>query len=465
MKLKIKLPCWKVYLYSVVQRYRRFLWINKGMVEFGMSNKEKGLLHGMIHKYLRKEVQREVIAIQYHDLVNIVLGSSLSIATKKEIKLAEKLILAHQINTRSLIMEMKQLKKFAKEVGLKTTAIKGLDEDELVLEIIKNLDADATYSDDFIEWYDDLPEELFDSADAIDEDEKEESDDEGEEVDYSELIEAIEEADDVDELKELIDDEDFEELFSDVDVKKNKTKKKLQKAMLEAIEEAQEAGEEETEEEEAGEEETDYSDVIEAIQEATETSELKDIADEVKGDDPELFKGITFRTGRGKAPYRELEEVQSDMLERCGVEVEESEEEEAELDITAELVNDAVEASDKEALVEMCEALEIELKPLEKKSVKKMGKKLLDSLPEEAKKSEKKKTGTKSKAAAKEEEQVEESEESCSVFQVIEEMVNDGAKEKDIVKAVTPALEERGKKKLFITKFVKQMVAVVESIS
>lgn len=461
---KVSLPAWKSYLYNLVKRYRRFLWINKGMIEFGMTNKEKGLLHGMVHKYLRKEVQREVIAIQYHDLVNIVLGSKMSIATKKEIQLANKLIIAHQIKTRSLIMEMKQLKAFAKEVGLKLADIKKLDEDELVIEIIKNLDADATYSDEFIAWYDELPEELFDSADAIDEKEK----GGGGEVDYSELIEAIEESDDVDELKELIEDDDFAELFADVDVKKNKTVKKLQKAMLQAIEDAQEAEEEETEEEETEETENDYSEVIEAIQEAEETSELKDIADEIKEDDPELFKGITFRTGRGKAPYRELDEVKAEMLERCGVEMEESEEEEEESDIeiTAELVNDAVEAEDKEALVEMCDALEIELKPLEKRSIKKMAAKLMDALPEPAKKSDKKETGKgKSKKKEKQvEETKEETEEKCSVFQVIEEMVIDGAKEKDIIKAVTPVLEERGKKKLFIAKFVKQMIAVVESV-
>jgi len=498
MKPKVRLPIWKVYLYNLLYRFRRFKWINTGMLEFGMTNKEKGLLHGMLHKYLRKEVMRQVKAVQYYELVSLVLGSKIAIATKEEIQLANKLFISYKINTKELIMEMKQLKKFAEEVGLTAKAIKGMEEDELILEIVKNLDADTTYSDDFIAWYDELPEEMFDEADAIDEEkpkgkgkkEKEVEKEEEEENDFSELIGAIEECTEIDELVEIAQDEDFEEIFAEVDTD-TKLVKKLKKAMLKAIEdyepeveeekpEVKEKGKKEEpikeekkrgrpakEKEEVEEVELDdeaKEELVTAINEADSTEDLKEVADSVKEDYPELFKGIAFRSGRGKSPYRELEEVQAEMLEKLGAEVEEKEEEEeteTELEITAESVNDAVEADDKETLVAMCEQLEIELKPLMKRSAKKMAEKIVEKLPKE----KPGKRGLKGKdKKEKVEEVAEEKGEKQSVFALVEQMVNDGAKEKDIVAACEPILAERGKKKLFVAKFVKSLIAIVESL-
>ena len=501
---KVKLPVWKVYLYTLAQRWRRYKWINMGMADFGLTNKEKGILHGMQHKYLRKEVLRCVKAVQYFELVKIVLSSKLAIATGEEIEVANKLFLAYQINTGELIMELKQLKAFAKEVGLSEKQIKGLDEDELTLEILKNIDAEKTYSDDFVEWYEDLPETVFDEADAIDDDDdkpakgkkgKQEKEEVEEEVDFSELREAIEKATEIDELVELAQDEDYEEIFEDIDTD-TKLVKKLKKAMLAAIDEYEEALAEEkkktskgkkgkveeksvkekkakeevpkakgkkAKEEEPEEEDNDYSELIEAINKADDAESLKEVADSVKEDNPELFKGISFRSGRGKSPYREdVKKLKKEMLDRLesseAEEAEEEVEETAELDITEEAVNDAVEAEDKETLKEMCAVLNIKLGILEKKSVDKMAEKILAVLPKESKKKGKEEKGKKEKAKG-----IDKGEESKSLFQIVEEMVEAEEDESDIVKAVTPILTERGKNKFEIKKLVKQMVAVVEA--
>jgi len=506
-RFRVRLPIWKAYLYSLAQRYRRYLWINKSMLEFGMSSKEIGLLHGMLHKYLRKETLRKVKAIQYYELVKLVLGSKLAIATKEEIKVANKLFIAYQINTGDLIMELKQIKEFAKEVGMDAKSIKNMDEDELTLAILQNMDGDKAYSDEFIDWYEGLPEELFDEAEAVEEEKpakakgKSKGKEVKEEVDYSELIEAIEEAESIDELVEIAQDDDFEEIFAEVDTD-TKMVKKLKKAMLAAIEAKQEEPEEEEEEEKPApkakgkpakeekpvskakpikeekpvakakavkkaepEPEPEETDLAEAINDATTAEELKEIADEVKEENPELFKGISFRQGRGKSPFRtDVKNIKKEMLSRLDEgEAEEPEEEEtAELEVTAELVNDAVEAEDKEALQEMGNALGIKFSALERHSVAKMSDKILHFLPKEAKKTEKR-TDKGAKAKPEKAKGKDAGEESKSIYQVVEEMVIAGEDEKAIVKAVSPVLTERGKNKVQILKWVKQMITVVES--
>ena len=149
-----------------------------------------------------------------------------------------------------------------------------------------------------------------------------------------------------------------------------------------------------------------------------------------------------------------LDRLESSEAEEAEEEVEET----AELDITEEAVNDAVEAEDKETLKEMCAVLNIKLGILEKKSVDKMAEKILAVLPKESKKKGKEEKGKKEKAKG-----IDKGEESKSLFQIVEEMVEAGEDESDIVKAVTPILTERGKNKFEIKKLVKQMVAVVEA--
>ena len=501
---QVSLPKWKAYLYSLLQRYRRYLWINKGMLEFGMSNKEKGLLHGMLHKYLRKEIMRCVKSIQYYELVKLVLGSKLAIATKEEIEVANKLFIAYKINTGDLIMELKQIREFAKEVGLDSKKIKGMDAEELTLEILQNMDADSAYSDEFIEWYEELPEELFDEAESVEDEKPAKSKSKGKEeepaINFEELIEAVNDADSIDDLIEIAQDEDFEEIFGEVDTD-TKMIKKLKKAMLAAIKDYQESVvvEEEDEEEEeevkpvkkgkAAKEEkpakkekevkeekpakkgkaakgNPNDELIQAINEAESAEDLKEIADSVKEENPDLFKGISFRQGRGKSPYRtDVKAIKKEMLGRLNEEVEEEEveeEESAELELTAELIGDAVDAEDKDALQEMCDVVGIKLTALEKRSIPKMEEKLLATLPKESKKTGKR--GEKPAEKAKEKVKGKDAgEESKSIYQVIEEMVAGGSSEKEMVAAVTPILSERGKNKFQILKWVKQMVAVVEA--
>ena len=100
------------------------------------------------------------------------------------------------------------------------------------------------------------------------------------------------------------------------------------------------------------------------------------------------------------------------------------------VELTPELVADAVKAKDKEALVAICDQLEIKLNALQKKSVGGMEKRILEKLEEsEPEKKEKvtakKGTQTKLKLGTKKEEVSEEK----SVYQLMEELVLDGKSE------------------------------------
>jgi hypothetical protein len=134
----------------------------------------------------------------------------------------------------------------------------------------------------------------------------------------------------------------------------------------------------------------------------------------------------------------------------------------ADVELTPELVADAVKAKDKEALVAICEQLGIKLNALQKKSVGGMEKRILEKLgeakPEKKEKVVSKGTQTKLKLGTKKEEVSEEK----SVYQLMEELVLDGKSEDAIVKAVSPYYKEKGKSILFIKKRVKSMIAIIK---
>ena len=115
---------------------------------------------------LRKEDKKLLKADRYDQLIDQVLGNRMVIADIEEIELAHKLLIIKKINVRRLLMELKQLKEFGKEVGLKLAQMNKMNDDDLVLEIIRNVEPKVQYSKELVAWYNELDDSLFDQAEA-----------------------------------------------------------------------------------------------------------------------------------------------------------------------------------------------------------------------------------------------------------------------------------------------------------
>jgi hypothetical protein len=510
----IHLPVWKAYLYSLLHRYKIYRWANSGVLHTGFNKQDADLFQSLLHKYVGKEVLRKPRAYWYNELVDKILFERVETSTKKEKAIAKKLLIIKKINLEELMSELKEIKKFAKEVGMKEKEIGKLDVEELTMEIIGRCDPKASYTPKFVEWYDSLPEEYFDESDSIKEDEKEEAGADTGDIDQAELLEAIDEVKKKDELLEIA--EQFDSIFDVKALKKIKLPTQIKKMMKDTVAEAF-AGDNELSDEEK-------EAIVEAIGEAESSEELKEMIEDDEAM-AELFDGIKFKEGKGRASkFRDVDEVKAELFEALGVEVEESEEEEdeeadteeaderyaeyeamglkelkkaakddfgikvkigmkeeaileliaeklqeeageeeeeeEEIELTSELVDEMEEAGDKDGLLEACEALEIELKAIEKRSVKSMAKKLREVVsPESAKKGV---TGKgKGRPQEEEEEGEEEGEESASIYQIVEDCLVNGDNEKKIIKAITPYYTERGMKALAIKKRAKQLIECV----
>ena len=512
----IHLPLWKAYLYSLLKRLRIYRWTNSGMLNTRLNKHEGNQLKSMIHKYVRKEIQRQPKAFQYTELVNQVLIERVALATKRERAIAKKFLIVKAINVEDLMSEIKAIKGYAKEVGMKASDIKGLSVEDLTMEVLKHCDPKNSYTPEFVEWYEALPEELFDSADSVAT--GKDSGDDGDAPEQSELLEAI---DDVKKKAELIEiAEEYPDVFGDTDYSKVKLPTVIKKQMKEAVEAYYaEAEEEGTESGELTEEELET--IVETLNEAETSEELEEFAADEDNGLIEVFGEIEFSTGKGKkAKYRDVDEVRAEMLAALGVEEEEEEksddvdeayaefeaiedlkelkaaakelgvkvkigmkreaileavaellqeqageeeeEEEEEIELTNETVNDMEEAGDKDGLLNACEEMGIELKNLEKRSAKSMAKKLRDAIGVDESANRGSKGGKVGKPAKEDVEPSEEEEpESTSIYQIVEELLIDGAKEKDVIKAITPYYNERGMKALAIKKRAKQLIECI----
>ena len=284
----------------------------------------------MFNKYISVETKRRSKCYWYDELITKAAYLPLNDEEQKVIEKIKPTI--NKLNLKEYIMEIKELKGFAKEAGLSIKDIKGLSEDELILTIISAVDPEKNYSEDFTEWYDELDDEYFNKAEALDEDEDEEDDDaekEGGDNELKEqLIEAIDDCKKMADLQEIIESEEFLDIFEDIDVADFKVASKLKKAMLEAVEEYYQLNDEEEEDEEEdeegdeeGEEESDNTDLIKAIEKCKTISKLQKLAE-----DNDIFEGIKFKTGRGRGvKERDLEDVQEEMIALLNDEEEEEE--------------------------------------------------------------------------------------------------------------------------------------------
>jgi hypothetical protein len=270
---------------------------------------------------------------------------------------------------------------------------------------------------------------------------------EEEEVDIPKLIKKINKAEDLDDLKAIV--KENSDSFDGISTRGVQKFENLKAKMLNSL------GVEEEEEEKPARKKP-----------STESNDLEEIA---KLPIPFLKKkakemGIKTLPGWGKDKIMALIEEKME----AGEEIEEEEvpvkkekkdkkkaqkEEVEEVEIDQSFVNKLVKAKDLDALIDVAKELDVKISILEKKSVKRLGAKLIEFLSE------------------KEEEVEEEAEEAPkvkkekgkSIYKEIEKMVLDGLSEKKIVKAVTPLFEEKGEDdEDYIAKRVKQLVAIVK---
>jgi len=393
--------------------------------------------------------------------------------TSKEYLIAYKISGIKKFNLEEIMSEKVDIKKFAKEVGMKFSEIKGMEDDDLIREIICRVSQDETYSDELKVWYQKLPDEYFEGGDNGD-------------INYDELIEAIEDADDIETLHSIIEMEEYESVFNKK-LLKLKEVEELQEKMTEAIEKAMESSTEKEEKpaiktttkkeekEMANTEEVSKEEMIEAINETAEVSELREL---VKGY-PEMFKGVNTKGGKLKA-----ETLKADMLEALGaggesgdITFEELEEmdladleefakdndieykltskfpngkkkellailkeamegaESGEVEINQSTVMEWIKAKDLESLCAAAEELGIKLNIIQKKNARKAGEAIIEAITEKAEKTEKK--GGKEKAEKK-------SEKVDTPFSVMAKMVSEGEDEDECVKVVSKMLKALG---------------------
>ena len=453
-------------------------------------------------------------------------------------------------------MEIKQLKEFGKEVGLKLAQMNKMDEDSLILEIIRNVEPKVQYSKELVQWYNELDDSLFDQAEA---EAGAESNDEAEtdsgDVSIDDVIEVVEGYSKKADMLEILEDNDVAPLFEGFDASAYKLPTQLKKAMIDflknppAAEPEVETGGDDQLDEIVGlinecENEDQLVEVFSEYQNVFEDMDVPDDIDEAQlqqlmldhvaskqpepdaEPEPEKDKPMTLqeRLAAKKAKdeakvekketkakdkdkdngfdwwnpdadgfdadaaFAEVEALKmpdlrkfakhiglsigigkkkDEILDLVATKVQEIIEgvgestETGEVEITAELIADAVKAKDREALVEMCDQLGIALNALQKKSIPGMKSKLEEAIADKAP-AEETKTTVKSRAKLGAKADASTPAADQSIYSIMEEMVLAGKSEDAIVKKVSPMYKEKGKSIIFIKKRVNGMIQVIK---
>lgn len=221
-------------MYSFMGRVRIYHAINVNEFNFGLTLKEKHLLKRMLAKYTQKGGYRgnlrDIRCRQYNELIDNITKMQV-IATREELELAAKLLIVKTINVEDIMdFEIKELKKFAGETGINAIAASKMKPEDLAREIVKKLDPKKGYSNEFVKWYDGLPDEFLASIEG----KTTSSGDTPAEppAELKDLIEAVEGCSKVSELKELLEAADLAPMFKGFDASKHKMAKPLKEAML-----------------------------------------------------------------------------------------------------------------------------------------------------------------------------------------------------------------------------------------
>jgi hypothetical protein len=314
MDFYVRIPLWKAYLYTLIQRIRLYKRLNSNKVNLNLNRKEVVLLNKVFRENLSKGVMRKPKAFRYDELLQSVLVDNIASSTEDEVNLAFKLLWISTIKPKELIMEIKELKLHAKEVGLKPLAMAKInDETELIKTFLKAIDPQKEYSEEFVAFYHTIPDKYFDMVDG------ETTADETVADDLSELIDVINQTDDLDELKEICQDDDFKHLFESLKLGRFKSIKSLNKAMLGCL--TPDVAEEAEAEDELDDETREM--MIEAINEIDDDDDdalIEFISDE----DVEAY----FQDKLDIGDEIDVVGLKAQMLEILGANVEEEEQEE-----------------------------------------------------------------------------------------------------------------------------------------
>lgn len=454
-------------------------------------------------------------AVRYDLLVDAV-REQMVIAEPEELELAMRLSIVKKINIGGLFMEIKQLKNFGKEVGLKMLAMNKMSEKELIDAICNEVDPSVQYTKELVAWYNDLPDEYFHEKESMTD--KDGTIGKTEATDIDEIIEALSDAKKIADVKVILEDESLAELLAGFDATPYKLPSQLKKATIAYLEEIKQSGIKEpsamnqelidavlaTEnEDELGEVFNEYPDELETIEvpETEDYAELKAAILEQLGYEEPKKETKKEKKDKGEFEfdpsafdpdevYAHLESLKMsdlrkfakaqlglvipigkkvvDILELCQAKLLELAEGAAEgstgeedIELTPELIEELASSGDVDSLLEVCAQLEIKPNILQKKSAISLKKLILTKLGE-AKPTKEEKPKTRGRGKLKATAEPESVETAESIYAMMEQMVLGGKKEPAIIKAVAPFYEEKGKSSLFIKKRVSQMVKIIK---
>ena len=353
----IKLPKWKAYLYDLQKRWQIYKRIatRKPVANFSLKPGDKLIIKKCLLRFGKGESLRKNRAFLYDDFVNLVEKNQ-SRVLPKEFRIAIRISNIKKLKLESLFMELSELRKFGKEVGISISDMKQMDEDDLIAAIIKNVDPKTKYSDEFVSWYDDLPEDIFDEDEdekpkkkdkkkskIVEKDEDEDEEDDETEFDPDEVLEAIEDADSIKELHSIV--ETYSDVFPEKLLKK-KDVESLQETMKGIVEEIIENAEDKEEEkpkkksskikdekpkkkakktdddddDNEGETELSEKDIKKLVKKIEEADDLDDLKALVKKND--VFDEVSTRGGKLK-----VETLRKNMLAALGIEDEDDDDE------------------------------------------------------------------------------------------------------------------------------------------
>lgn len=441
--------------------------INTKEITFGITTKENNLIKNLLKRFGKGQILYKLRAFQLIEYLKVVEENQARV-TSQEYLVAYKVSDIKKYNLEEIMAEKADIKKFAKEVGMSFSEIKGMTEDALIKAIISKVTSDVSYSEELKTWYDSLPDSVFEEGTP--------------DIDFNELIEAIEDCQDLDSLSAILEMEEYDHIFPKK-LKKISEVEELQEAMTEAIEKAMEGTKEETttetakkEEKEMAKEEINMEEILELVNSTDELDDLKEIIKEY----PDVFKGVNTR-GRVKAEsvkndmlacldqgsgdeitFEELQELDlsdlKEFAEANGIEFKlkakfpkaqktelleiikaamEENGDGAEAEINQTQIMEWVKAKDLESLNAAAEEMGVKLNIIQKKNARKAGEALIAALGggEEEKAPAKEKPAP-AKATAKKEK--------ITVFSVMDKMVSEGEDEDACTKEISKMLKELG---------------------
>jgi hypothetical protein len=166
----------------------------------------------------------------YNQLINGI-NQAMGTATKEELELAVRLNVVKLLNVEDLIMELKNVKVFAAEVGLTEADLAGLNDMQIAKAVCDAIDPEKGYSTEFIAWYDAVPDGAFDAVDGVS----------GgtaviDAAAIDTLITHVNGLSKVQEFKDVLTDAEIASLFEGLDCSKFKLAPQFKKAIIEHLE-------------------------------------------------------------------------------------------------------------------------------------------------------------------------------------------------------------------------------------